>query len=200
MTLPDLDAIFGMVWDGLAQACRVATDGWHTPTLCTSTAAGAPAARTVVLRAVDPTQSTIGCHTDLRAPKVVEIRHNPRVAWVFYDASSRRQLRVTGHAEVLTEGPDVDAAWARTAASSRRCYLAPRPPSARADAASPNLPEAVRHHVPSLPETESGRAVFAVVRCRADALDWLHLRHDGHVRAGFHRDDAGRWNAAWLEP
>lgn len=35
-------------------------------------------------------------HTDLRSPKVAEIRANPAVSLLFYDVPGKRQLRAKG--------------------------------------------------------------------------------------------------------
>ena len=131
---------------------------------------------------------------------VAEIRADPRVAWHFYDEGRKVQVRIAALAEVVADGACADEAWARSAVTSRRCYLAPRAPGSACDAPSPNLPEGVRDRRPTEEETLSGRANFAVVVTRATAIDWLYLASEGHQRARFTRDASGAWQGCWLEP
>ncbi|MFZ9916455.1 MAG: flavin-binding protein, partial [Phycisphaerales bacterium] len=118
----------------------------------------------------------------------------------FYDAGRKLQLRVAAVAEVHATGARADEAWARSAPSSRRCYLAPAAPGARCDAVSPNLPEALRLRVPTVEESLAGRVNFALVATRVTAIDWLHLASEGHERARFQRGDDGLWSGCWCEP
>ena len=194
----DLPAILADLWDRLADGAARSKSAFHLPTLCTA-ADREPAARTVVLRFADRDEAggTIACHTDVRGPKVAEIRENPRVAWVFYDAAARLQVRLSGTARVLTDGPVVDAAWEATQPSARRCYLAPLPPGTATDGPAPHLPAAVQKRDPTPAESAPGRANFAVLRTVADRLDWLHLHHAGHLRAQFVRD-GDEWNGTWV--
>jgi len=195
-----LQGILRSSWNELGRGAVDRRHGFHVPAIATLGLDGAPQARTVVLRRVNSETGEICCHTDLRSGKVGEIRANPRIAWHFYDEGRRLQLRIAALAEILHEGPRVDDAWARSAVTSRRCYLAPRAPGAVCDAPSPNLPEAVRDRRPTEEETQPGRANFALVVTRATAIDWLYLASEGHQRARFALGADGSWQGAWIEP
>ena len=195
-----LHGILRSSWNELGRGAVDRRHGFHVPAIATLGLDGAPQARAVVLRRVNSETGEIYCHTDLRSGKVGEIRANPRIAWHFYDEGRRLQLRIAALAEILHEGPPVDDAWARSAVTSRRCYLAPRAPGAVCDAPSPNLPEAVRDRRPTEEETLPGRANFALVATRATAIDWLYLASEGHQRARFTLGADGSWQGAWIEP
>jgi pyridoxine/pyridoxamine 5'-phosphate oxidase len=188
------------LWNELGRGVVDRRHGFHVPVLATVGVDGAPQARAVVLRRVLRDSCEIHCHTDLRSGKVAEIRADPRVAWHFYDEGRKLQLRIVAHAEVVSDGSRSDEAWARSAVTSRRCYLAPRAPGSVCDAPSPNLPEGVRDRRPTEEETLPGRANFALVVTRVTAIDWLFLASEGHQRARFSRDADGAWKGAWLEP
>lgn len=192
--------ILARTWSELARGASDRRHAFHVPTLATSALDGAPVARSVVLRAVDGTFGVLRCHTDARSAKAAELARDPRVAWHFYASDLQVQVRARGMAAVHRTGPIADGAWAASALSSRRCYLAPRAPGAVSDVASPNLPESLRGRRPTEEETVAGRVNFAVVETRVDLLDWLWLASDGHRRARFARGADGRWSGCWLEP
>ena len=197
---PDLPAILADLWERLEDAAVRAPAPFHLPTLCT-VEDGAPEARTVVLRHADRSgggnRGEVGCHADLRSPKVAQVRADPRCAWVFYDRDAKVQVRLNGTARVIADGPAVDAAWEATPPSARRCYLAPWPPGAATGAAEPNLPPEFRHRDPTPAESAPGRNRFALLRTTADRLDWLALHHAGHRRARFEWRDGG-WRGDWV--
>src|SRR5208283_3017123 len=49
--------------------------------------------------------------TDLRSAKIEEMRHEPRVSLLGYDADAGFQVRLEGKATIDTEGPETAAAW-----------------------------------------------------------------------------------------
>ena len=192
----DLAAIRADLWDRLEEAAARAKPAFHLPTLCTADASG-PAGRVVVLRHADRAAGTVGCHTDRRSPKARELAAEPRCGWVFYDRAAKLQLRLHGTAAVRTDGPEVDAAWDATTASARRCYLAPSAPGTPTDGPDANIPPAFADRDPAPAESAPGRANFALIRCAAESIDWLHLHHAGHRRARF-RLTPGGWVGNWV--
>lgn len=195
-----LDDIATHAWAQLVRGVKDRKHGFHLPTLCTIDDEGRPSARTVVLRKVLPDERVIICHTDVRSPKASDVRERAHTGWMFYDTGIKEQVRAQGRAEVLHEGDIADAHWAASRASSRRCYLAPHTPSAGVEEESPNLPAEFIKQNPTEEQTEAGRANFAVIRCVVDRLEWLHIKHDGHRRAGFSWDGAGVRTETWLTP
>lgn len=195
-----LAEVLQSAWASLGQAAIDRRHRFHVPTLATTGLDGAPCARSVVLRRVLPEVGEIHCHTDVRSTKVAEIARDPRVAWTFYAPDLKLQLRVAAIAQFQATGPRADEAWARSALSSRRCYLAPRAPGTVCDAPSPNLPHGILDRRPTEEETLPGRANFGVLVTRATAVDWLYLASEGHQRARFTCGADGSWSGSWLEP
>lgn len=210
----DLDRIVADLWERLSDAADRSQPAFHIPVLATIRTGPhgmEPSARNVVLRFAQRGPDlflgddagdvvgggTLGCHTDALGPKVAEVRANPRVAWTFYDPQARLQVRASGTARALTDGPIVDAAWAATKPSARRCYLAPHVPGVPTASPEPNMPALVRKRDPTTAESEPGRAHFAALRTAVDTLDWLHLHHAGHRRAQF-RWENGEWRGTWV--
>ncbi len=187
-------------WQALRDGVADARHGWHQAAIASIGRDGGPDVRTVVVRSADQAGRTVGFHTDLRSDKIERFRADPRVGLLFYDRELRIQLRASGTATVHDDDALADAAWGRSSLSSRRCYLAPMAPSSTIDAFSPNLPPDLLHRVPEAAVSEEGRANFSLVVCHLDVMEWLHLRHDGHVRARFAWDASGGCSATWLAP
>ena len=78
-------------------------------TLATATAGGRPSAREVLLKGVDERGFTF--YTNLGSRKAAEIKENPRAALCFYWKSLKRQVRVEGAVEQVTDA-EADAYFA----------------------------------------------------------------------------------------
>jgi hypothetical protein len=191
----DLAAIEADLWARLARGKADRKSAWHTPVV--GTAEGE--LRVMVLRHVDRAAGTLRFHTDRRSPKVAAFASNDRASVLFYDPGAKLQLRCSGRAQLSTDSPATDAAWAASSAASRRCYLAPFAPSSRADQPTSGLPAAFETSLPTLAESEAGRGNFAALTVTLDRIDWLYLAHDGHRRALFERG-GDQWAAGWLVP
>ncbi len=157
------------VWTELQRATVDRHHEWRTPVLATVDQQGVPQARTVVLRGADAHALQLVFFTDSRSLKVAELQANPAAALVFWSRRLQWQLRVGVRAAVQTEGPRVEAAWARVGQSAAAGdYLSAQAPGSVVDAAT-TLGTA-QHH-------------FAVVTAQVEHWDWLELSRDGHRRA-----------------
>lgn len=188
------------MWDALRQGADSSKHRYHTPVVATVDRDDLPAARVIVLRGVDPENRSLVFHSDARAPKIDHLRRRPHAAWSFWDPDDKVQLRVAGPCTLHFDDDLADRQWNAATAASRRCYLAPEPPSNEADAPTPNLPEDVRGVVPTEDRVAAGRPNFAVVQTHIRRVDWLYLHHAGHRRARFTWTAAGEQHATWLEP
>jgi pyridoxamine 5'-phosphate oxidase len=165
--------------------------GLHEPrhpfrlvTVATLSEAG-PAARTVVLRAVEAERRTVWFHTDRRSPKFAELQVDPRLCLLWYDPEVRVQVRVAARA-VLHLGDEVaQVAWRNLAETSRRDYAALTGPGGVLDADDGSNPA----------DAESN---FVAVACQFSELDVLELLPDGHRRARLHW--SGTWSLTRLAP
>jgi hypothetical protein len=182
--------------DALADAFRLLSRGvadrrhpFHTPTLATLGADGAPSARTLVLRGFDPASRRLRLHSDARASKVAELSAEPRAALHFYDSGAALQLRLSGRVTLHLDDAVAESAWAGSRAFSRMCY-AIQPAPATPCPAPP----------PSPTDPEAGRAHFCVLLFQMEGLEFLHLAATGHRRARLTWSAAGPPNATWLVP
>jgi 3-hydroxyisobutyrate dehydrogenase len=156
----------------------------------------------MVLRAFDSAAWRLRLHTDTRAPKAAAIAADPRVAVLFYDKGAKIQLRARGVGEILSSGPEVDAAWNASTNFARRCYLG-EGPGAGSDAPTSGLPPEFEGVEPDDAQLVPARENFALLRITLTALDWLYLAHTGHVRAQFTRtgdESAAGWEGRWVSP
>lgn len=195
----DLAAAGPELWKRLVRASRDRRSPWHTPVVATVGTDGAPRARVMVLRAVDPSARLLRLHTDARATKVEELARDPRVALLLYDAPGRLQLRIEGEGRVETTGAAADAAWQATRPFSRRCYTAPIAPGAPAAGPVSGLPPELEGREPTMDESESGRPHFAILQVEVRLLEFLHLAVTGHRRGRFTWTD-DRFEGGWLIP
>lgn len=169
-TLPD------RVWQALQRAPLDKHHEWRTPVLATVDAQGRPQARTVVLRQADRDGATLTCFTDARSPKCAELRERPQATLLFWSPRLGWQLRAEGTARVITDGPLVDAAWARVRTSPAASdYLAPHPPGHALGDDTDNAPATA--------STATDTHHLAVLQIRIDTMDWLLLDRPGHRRA-----------------
>ncbi|MDP2416408.1 MAG: pyridoxamine 5'-phosphate oxidase family protein [Hydrogenophaga sp.] len=160
------------IWQELARATQDRHHDWRTPVLATVGVDQCPNARTVVLRQARESVGELTFFTDGRSPKVAELQAQPQAMLVFWSARLRWQLRVSARFEVLTCGPEVDAAWARVGQSAAACdYLTAQPPG---------QPWAEGELGPTPAGT--GAHHLAVVLARVQAMDWLALGLDGQHR------------------
>jgi len=186
----------GTLQDTLAWALALIARGvadrrhaFHTPVLATTGLDGAPQARTVVLRGLDPAARQLRLHTDARAGKVAELAAEPRAALLFYDAAAQLQLRLSGRATLHRDDAVADAAWAASREFSRMCY-----------AITPAPGQPVPAPPPAPLDSEAGRPHFCVVILHLARLESLHLAASGHRRARFDWDGGGALASTWLVP
>lgn len=194
----DFAAILDDIWKRLGRGAADRRSAFHTPAVGSTDAQGSVQQRVMVLRKVDRATATLRFHTDVRSAKVSQMA-DARVAVLGYDAGAKVQIRAEGTAALLTEGPDVEAAWAATTPSGRRSYLTILAPGTVSDVPSSGLPDAIAVRMPTLDETLPGRANFGLLVVTLDRLEWLHLAHEGHRRAAF-RCEGDDWRGAWLIP
>lgn len=191
-----LDDVLTDCRNRLIRAPRDRKSPFHTPVIVT----GDIDARVMVLRAFDSAAWRLRLHTDVRAPKAAAIAADPRAAVLFYDKGAKIQIRTRGHAEIITRGSEVDAAWAAGTNFARRCYLGDGPGTPSENPTS-GLPPEFEGVEPDDAQLIPARENFALLRITLTAFDWLYLAHTGHVRAQFARSRADAvWEGRWVSP
>jgi pyridoxamine 5'-phosphate oxidase len=183
----------------LARGVQDRHSALHVATLVTTRPDGFPAARSVVLRAVDSGSRTLRFHTDRRSAKCAELEADPRVAILFYDPRARLQFRFHALAALHRDDEATRAIWAGIAAGSRRIYLGEAPGTPSATPIS-GLPAALETRHPTAEESAPGVSNFATIHARLLGLDWLHLAAGGHRRARFAWPQDEPPAATWLAP
>lgn len=192
-----------LIWQHLQAAAGSSDHPWNLASFSTidsgNDAVARPKTRTVVLREVDHGSLTVDFYTDVRSEKVRQVsraREASPVSWLFYERSTKIQLRLDGHAEVIND-ERADAAWMRTTPDNRASYLSIRPPGERHD--DPHPPATDDRFVP-VAQSSRGRTNFRIIRTTIQHVDWLYLRNQGHVRATIDYDTADEVDVVWVVP
>ena len=146
-----------------------------------------PQVRTIVLRGAEPFCHWVRFHTDIRSPKVEEIRHQPRVALLGYDPKLRLQIRMDAVAAIHHKDALARQAWERIPPHSRACYSSKKVPGEA-------LKQDVVHQAPPPIHDVDDPAYnhFAVIHCAIELIDVLELDSSGHRRGTLIRAD-GTW-------
>lgn len=193
--LETLTDLLDAAWMHMARGVSDRKHGFHLPVVST-VRDGQPTGRVVVLRVAERASRTLLFHTDLRAQKTQELGDG--VAFTFYDARRRLQLRATGSAR-LAEPELTDARWDASNNPARKCYLVtPAPGTPLAEWQSGHTGELDQGRVPTTDETHFGRQNFAVVVTQVHTLEVLRVERLGHRRARFTWTCDG-WNGTWLQ-
>ncbi len=191
-----IEALEKDCWLRLVNGAIKSRDSFHTPCVATLNN-GEVNMRTVVLRKALPEERELRFHTDIRSQKWRELKINNSISALFYDASSRIQLRAKGKA-VLHFNNDITAeAWHKTALSSRRCYLTHESPSSFVEHPTSGLPKRIEEENFTLEESEIGQQYFGIVSIQVQSIEWLWLHHAGHRRAYFNYELD---NYSWMIP
>jgi pyridoxamine 5'-phosphate oxidase len=189
----NLEALEKDCWLRLVNAAIKSRDPFHTPCVATIDR-GEVNMRTVVLRKALPILRELRFHTDTRSNKWKELAINNSISALFYDASSRIQLRIKGKAELHFNNDITSEAWTKTALSSRRCYLTNESPSSFSAIPTSGLTEKIEQENFTLEESEVGKEHFGIVAIQVQSIEWLWLNHAGHRRAFFdYVNDCNSW-------
>ena len=192
-TLHDLE---NDCWLRLVNGTLRSKDAFHTA--CVGTLKGNEISlRTVVLRKAIPSEKLLYFHTDIRSLKWNELKANNTISMLFYNFSSRIQLRITGFATMHNEDDLTDIAWQKTGLNSRRSYLTTIPPSSLLDFPSKGFEESNKPESLLQIESEAGRKNFGVIKVHVHSMDWLWLNHAVHHRALF---DYVNQKYLWIAP
>jgi len=178
--------LFAHCWDRLCAAVGERDNPWRTPALA-STSSDGPEVRTVVLRAALQDTAGLEFHTDCRSPKAWQLNACPEVAWLFWDSSTREQLRCRGPVEMHQGDAAAMAAWKQLHRSSRTPYLQPTEPGETWEETDLTL------------DDEAAFKNFLLVRCTVRHMDWLRLDKEQHLRVEICLTDTG-WVTRRIAP
>ena len=126
-----------------------------------------------------------------------ELLNNDSIGALFYDPSTRVQIRINGKAILHFNNEMTSEAWQKTTLSSRRCYLTQASPSSFSAIPTSGLTENIEQEKFTLAESEAGAKYFGIVSIQVESMEWLWLNHAGHRRAFF---DYINNNNSWMIP
>lgn len=192
-----LEGIWGLLEDSVVDR----RNGFRKPVFATLSPNAGCAVRTVVLRAVDRKRRCVRFYTDLRSPKVVQIRNDPRAALVFQDSVRQVELRAEAVVSLHRDDTLAQRCWTTLPAGKRREFAGTMPPGSPAGELS-LLTETSAGVSPSGGNRANGAgwSNFAVADCRIGRLDWVEIDSAGHRRAVFAWNRRDELNATWLVP
>ena len=155
---------------------------FHTPVYSTFNKKNFISSRVVVLRKYECDPLTLFFHTDIRSPKILELKDNTHSNFIFYDYKLKLQLRIRTITTIHNQNNITKDAWALTSLQSRKCYLSQKKPSSKTTYAEDAIPKHLIGINPSKEESEKGYKNFTVVENLIQNIDWLHLASTGHRR------------------
>lgn len=188
----DLEKIEQGVWQLLEQSAQSHKTPFHSGVVAT-VEDGLPQMRTVILRRAEAAVRKLCFHTDARSPKVMQLKREPRMSWLFYSAELRVQLRLQATAVVHYDDEVANYGWERSRLSSRLCYTTSS--AAGTLLPTPELINVNRTEVePEL--IEIAWKNFCVIETVVQKMDWVFLNKEGNRRALF---DYCNNNYQWIQ-
>lgn len=171
-------------WSALAPQVVFDKRKAQVATLSTVGQGGAPAARSVVLRASDKSRASVDIFTDAATPKCAETANDPRAALTLWREDMQLQLRLSGTIEII-EGSEAQAAWSNLPDQALPNYGVTPPPGS-------DIPTAVSY------TRNPTEARFAILRLTCFDMDVVSLADPIHTRAFYERRDG--WRGVWRAP
>ena len=144
-----------------------------------------PSLRTVVLRDFSIDDRFFDFHSDVRSPKINQLKKNNKFSALFYSSEKKIQLRFKGAVKIFHKNSITKQRWENITPSSKRCYMGPFSPSESLEEYHPNIPDDVKFKNPSDQESSVGYNNFVIIRCQFHEIDFLKLKYSGHQRCKF---------------
>ena len=189
---------------GKALLVRAAADKkspLRTPVLAT-VANAIPQQRTIVLRAFKPEKLECLFYTDIRSPKVAHLQRQASSSLLFYHPKKQFQIRISGTIEISHNNNECLKHWKNLTAFGKKAYATVNAPSTTIPEYSDGLDPKLWHsqRLPEDKVLEPYYMNFALLKLRAEELEFLHLEREGHKRARFTIDKNGGCHGTWLIP
>jgi pyridoxamine 5'-phosphate oxidase len=179
LALLSAEAVHDRIWQELTRCTVDRHHEWRTPVLATIGLDSTPQARAVVLRQALKVTQSLTIFTDKRTPKVAELKAQPAGMLTFWSKRLSWQCRIALRFKVHSEGPEVEAAWARMSQSAAaKDYLSltvPGSPIVGNDSAKNNNTCNFPHQL-------------CLLSGQISSIDWLELGQSGHRRIKFTHD------------
>jgi 3-hydroxyisobutyrate dehydrogenase len=196
MELEMNNEIFKKVCDLIVDGAKERDHDFHIMTFCSIGKIGVEA-RSVVLRSFDKEKKVIRFHTDVRSPKLEDIKANPNTVCLMYSYKLKIQLRIKTLSRIHYKDQIWVSSWEKTGLSSRKCYLTKYDPSSNIEESDDGLPIGLKGKNPTIEQSETGKQNFCVVDNEIIEIDYLYLKSSGHERMRF---DLRNNEHTWLAP
>ena len=192
-----LEEILEHVWGSLGRGGADTKHPFHYPALATCNADSVQQ-RTVVLRDTQRPEGYLISYSDIRTQKIADLRENSKDNWLFYDHSSKEQIRAKGNTNIHHQDALAREKWEQISPKSRGDYIGPLEPGTASETYESNLPDNFLEE-PSQENTGHGFENFCVLVSQVEEIDFLKLMRGGHLRTKFTRDGDG-WQKSWVAP
>ncbi|MDB9755279.1 pyridoxamine 5'-phosphate oxidase family protein [Winogradskyella sp.] len=146
---------------------------------------GKPKQRTVVLRKVLPDLSLV-FYTDSRTDKLKDLKLNNQFSALFYHPKKLMQIRIEGHAALITDKDQIATYWHTVQEASKKDYSKTLAPSTTI-----NNPDVVDY------TTENH--YFCPVKLIPNNIEYLRLKRPNHLRIAFSKKNDD-WSGTFLVP
>ena len=174
------------IFDNIKELLKLAiTDrhhAFHIPVFSNKNQNNSIDSRIVVLRKFNESNLKLNFHTDVRSPKIVNLKKDNNSSFLFYDFKLKIQLRIITLSITNNKNDVTKNAWDLSRLSSRKCYLTEKAPSSITTLPEDGIPKHLKGIDPSQEESEKGYDNFAVVENKIQNIDWLYLASSGHRR------------------
>ena len=176
------ESIYKEIQNLLLNAVNNRSSAFHTPVFSNISENNLIQSRTIVLRKFNNEKLTLTFHSDMRSPKIHQLKKKNNSCFLFYDTKIKIQLRIKTTSKINNQNQVTKKAWDNTSLASRKCYLTNQPPSSLTDKPQDGIPEHLSGIDPKIDESELGYKNFAVIENSIQNIEWLHLNYLGHKR------------------
>lgn len=146
---------------------------------------GKPRQRTVVLRKMVPDLNLV-FYTDSRTQKISDIQSNPQFSALFYNPKQLLQIRIEGHAQLITDKDQIATYWHTVQAASHKDYTTRSTPGTPIEN-------------PDLIDYNSEENYFCLIKLAPHKIEYLRLKQPNHLRILFSKVDT-EWDGEFLVP
>lgn len=194
----DLEGLLRYAWNALYRGAVQNRHPYHTPVLAT-TNGKFPSARTVVLRETQVEKRQLLIYTDIRTPKVKDLRRYPIASLVFWDKGKSVQIRARGEIKIHHQDELAREKWENIPAKNRKDYATVSAPGTTKNKDENFLLEYWSEDHLTNEKTEEHYTNFVVLAMEVTEIDLLHLDRASHQRARFFWENQN-WQKSWIVP
>jgi pyridoxamine 5'-phosphate oxidase len=182
--------------DWMAEAEKSEPNDPNAMTVATATSAGRPSLRAILLKGVDDRGFVF--YTNKESRKGAELTANPHVALLFYWKSLKRQIRIEGAVESVTDA-EADAYYESRPRNSRLGAWASEQsrPLANRTILQERLAQMERHYPNEIPRPD----YWSGYRVLPEVFEfWQEMPYRLHDRTVYRRSPGGAWERTKLFP